>query len=273
MITAEGNVVSAENSTVTNNKDDDPILDSEVQRKLQLPLFWGERMKKFLSSFGSKIWQLIHYPIGEKISLVTFISIILIIGSITFVFTMLKFRVNDSNVINSEKYGISSRIQEIKTKNDLYYKATKEERLIKWIVMFSDWSYALGGDYKQKQADCLGAANRNLQEWGLNIVLESIPLLVKRIENLADRGELKIRKEYKSILSGDIIIFKFGETNLHVGFVYDLPNNYVRYYDFNVDTQTWDLCKMKWGNPNIWLISEISYSLSLGNLMQEFNKK
>lgn len=255
------------------NKEDEIIMESEIQRRLQLPLSLGGKMTKFLKSLGAKFWQLLHYPIGEKISLVTFVSIILIIVSIVFVSTMLKFRYSSGEVLSSEKYGISNRIQEIKVKTDLYYKATKDERLIKWIVTFSDWRYQINGDYKQKRADCLGSANLNLQQWGLNVVLESIPLLVKRMQNLSDRDELKIRTAYNQIESGDIIIFKFADNNLHVGFVYDLTNNYIRYYDVNSDTQTWGFEKIKWGNPNIWLVGQISYSLSLGNLMSEFNKK
>lgn len=227
--------------------------------------------KNIIIRFKNKLWQLLHYPV-KNISWLSFIAVITVIISVTITVMVFKYGPK-ADSLSSEKYSILSRIQEIKTKNDLYYKATKEERLIKWIVMFSDWKYALGGDYKQKNADCLGASNLYLQQWGLNIVLESIPLLVKRMENLSDRGELKIKKTLDNVKSGDIIIFSYANgTNLHVGFVYDITSGYCRYFDMNADVQTWGFDKIKWGNPNIWIVGEISYSLSLGNLMQELNK-
>jgi hypothetical protein len=255
---------------VTNNKE---VTEEIIQKNLLAPLFMRDKMKNMFKKIGTKIWQLAHYT--PKINWLSLITLIVLISCVVFVATFWKWGTKNGVDISSEKFNIISRIDELKKSHSYYYKvSTKEEKLVKWITLFSDWKYKTDGNFRDKNADCVGAVYLFLQKFNSNVQLETVSVMLKRAQNLAERGELDIRKSPNQIQSGDLIFLKVSETNQHVGIVYDVcGNGLIRYVDMGVGTMTWDLGRIQWGNPWISAVTEISFPFWLGNLISELNTK
>lgn len=218
-----------------------------------------------------KIWQIAHYPI-KKLNWFSFITILIMVASITFGFMNYKASHTRESGVGYEQFGIMNQLEQLKKSHEYYTKvATKEERLMRWVMEFSNWKYQTDGDPKKHAGDCVGAVYHYFQKWGSNFQLENIPWLITRTQNLASRGELKIRKNIGEICSGDLIILKINNSNQHLGIVYTVQGSWVQYMDMNVATNM-GLEKIQWGSPWITSVCEISYSLWIGNLMVELNR-
>lgn len=219
----------------------------------------------------AKLWQASHYPI-KKLNWLSFITVIVLFVSITFGIMNYKASHTRESGVGYEQFGIMNQLEQLKKTHEYYTKvATKEERLMRWVMEFSNWKYQTDGDPKKHEGDCVGAVYHYFQKWGANFQLENIPWLITRTNNLASRGELKIRKNISEVHSGDLIILKVSESNQHLGVVYTTQGNWIQYMDMNVATNM-GLEKIQWGNGWITSVCEISYSLWIGNLMTELNK-
>lgn len=230
-----------------------------------------KEIKDFFKNFPSKIWQFIHYPI-KNINWLSLIAIVTIIACISVMATVWKYSSNTNSDIFGNKFNTLNRIADLKLSYDRFVQASPEEKLIKWIWMFKDWNYALNGDPKIKQADCVGSVYLYFRGWGSNMELEGFSTFKRRVQNLSERGELRIRKNIQEIMSGDIIMLDLGGNNQHIAMVYDTCNGLVRYCDMNVYTKKWGLEKITWGDSSA-VIAEHSFAIWLGDLMQDLNKK
>lgn len=229
------------------------------------------KLVEFFKNMPSKVWQFIHYPI-KNINWLSFIAIIMLIACLSILITVWKYSGNTVSDLTGEKFNTINRIADLKLSYDRFTQAPPEEKLMKWIWMFKDWTYAVNGDPKVKQADCVGSIYMYCRGWGSNMELEDIPTFRKRIQNLSERGDLKIRKNIYEVESGDFIMLDLGGGNQHIAMVYDTCNGLIRYCDMNVYTKKWGLEKANWGAPNI-TIAEHAFSIWLGDLMQDLNKK
>lgn len=253
---------------------------SKEQEELLAPLMGTfDKFKSFckqnifiriIISIPTKLWQLAHYP--TKFNWLSFLTVVVLAIGLTV--TVMSWRVQHTREsgVGYEQFGIMGQLEQLKKSHEYYNKvATKEERLMKWVMEFSNWSYRVDGDPKKHEGDCVGAVYHYFSKWGANFQLENIPWLITRTQNLASRGELKIRKGINEVKSGDIVILKLSESNQHLGVVYTTQGNWVQYMDMNVATNM-GVEKIQWGNPWIVSIVEVSYSLWIGNLMTELNK-
>lgn len=230
-----------------------------------------KEIKDFFKNFPSNIWKFIHNPI-KNINLISLIAIIIVIACISVMATVWKYSSNTNLDIFGDKFNTINRISDLKLSYDRFVQASPEEKLMKWIWMFKDWNYALSGDPKVKQADCVGSVYMYFRGWGSNMTFEGIATFKRRVQNLSEQGELKIRKNIQEIVSGDIIMLDLGGNNQHIAMVYDTCNGLVRYCDMNVYTKKWGLEKITWGDSNA-IIAEHSFAIWLGDLMQDLNKK
>lgn len=145
-----------------------------------------------------------------------------------------------------------------------YNKATKDEKFQRWIKMFSNCTYKIGGEY-----DCLTSILAYLKSWGANIITENIPSLVSRFEKLNALGQLKI-KYPREAKEGDIIIFKPNRNNIyHCGIIYDIKNNFIIYMDVNIKLMGMGISDVELNSDKIKGIYEISFSLWLGDFLNK----
>lgn len=169
--------------------------------------------------------------------------------------------------------GKIERLKELKSSHQKYLNLSSEERLFKWIRTYNNWRYETNGDPKYRKSDCVGAVYTYFQLLGSNIILENIPGITKRIENLSERNLLTIRKSGNDVVSGDLILLKISSENQHMGVIIDVcPTGLIRYCDMNVGTGTWGLESIKFGDSRIKYIAEVSFALWVGDFIQEFNK-
>ena len=251
----------------------------QIEQENLLAPFTGkfDKIRKFIKQnwffkITSRLWQMAHYPM-KKMNWISFFAVIaIIIGVTAFAINWSASRKRESGV-GFEQFSVMSQLEQLKKTHEYYTKvATKEERLMRWVMAFSKWKYQLNGDPKYQQGDCVGAVYYYFQKWGSNFQLENVPWLISRTQNLANRGELKIRKCINDVHSGDIIILIISSENKHVGVVYDTVGPYVLYMDMNVATNMGLTTPITWGNGQIQSICEVSYSLWIGDLMAELNK-
>jgi len=273
----------SENEKLPTNVEEKPYVDvhqnlnQQEQEDLLAPFmtkfekFRNAAKKSIFVRLSAKLWQLAHDPI-RKLNWLSFITIIVLFVSITFVAMNYKASRTRESGVGYQQFGIMNQLEQLKKTHEYYTKvATKEERLMRWVMAFSNWKYQTDGDPKKLEGDCVGALYHYFSKWGSNFQLENIPWLITRTQNLASRGELKIRKSISDVQSGDIIILKISESNQHLGVVYTTTGNWIQYMDMNVATNM-GLEKIQWGNGWITSVVEVSYSLWIGNLMSELNK-
>jgi len=183
-----------------------------------------------------------------------------------------QFKIKKDFKINSEQFSFYQRIREF-DKSHQYYTtiATKNELFTKWIELFDGWRYVLNGDPKYKKADCVGAVYHFLTNgWNSNMYLEDVKSIVGRAKILAKKSELKIRRSKYSIKSGDLIIIQVVKNKpSHAGIVYDVQNNWVRYFDLNIKHRTWGMRSVRWKDWRVYAIYEISLSFWLGDLCSQ----
>lgn len=259
-------------------KTEDPVNITEespvVSQEEQKALFRVNKTKfrKFIEWVSIKSWQLMHTPL--HINWLSLVAIITIISAIVVVVMVLTRPMNSGDAfIQEKKFSITNRVEELKSSHNYFTKvATKNEKLVKWIIMFHDFTWENNGDPKYKRIDCVGSTYWYFQKWGSNFHLETIEEFVRRVKNLSERREVEIRKSPQSVQPGDIIIIQVNGQLKHIGVVYDVKNNQVQYMDVNAGTMGMGLERKPWGDGNIHSIVEMSFSLWCGNLMEDLNK-
>lgn len=239
-----------------------------IQKKIFQSISTFARWKKIIST---RLWQITH-P-STKINWVLLVAVVIFAtGAGAISVTLLRPSILREDIVNEDKFGLLAQVKELKVKHSYYTKvATKDERLVKWVIMFSDWDYEQPGNPKFKKIDCSGAVYLYLQAWGSNLHLDSTKTFVTRANNLADRGELSVRKNSSEVRSGDIILIG-DDAPSHMGIVYDVKNDYIQYMDVNGLVKGMGLERKKWGDGSIVGIYEISYALWVGDLLRELNK-
>lgn len=203
------------------------------------------------------------------------LGIIGVISTITIIFVLMFADLSkpNNNKIAEDNFGMVKRMQQLKKSHQYYTQtASKDELLMSWVHNFSNWKYVTNGDPKYGRADCVGAVYYHFQKWESNIKLENVKWLVRRIKNLEERKEIKIRKKITQVKPGDIIIIQVqrGKPS-HLGIVYETANGHVRYMDMNGRYLKWGLRDYKWGDWKIYLIAEVSFPLWIGDIIRTFD--
>jgi hypothetical protein len=249
-------------------KKDGPVSSEEQNQLLKV---FVNPVKQFFSKVSVKGWQVIHTPI--RINWLSLISIVTIVSAIIIVIMVLtRSSGTQGDFIQDKKFSITSRVEDLKQSHNYFTKvASKNEKLVKWILMFHDFRWENNGDPKYKRIDCVGSTYWYFQKWNSNFNLETLDEFVKRAKNLSDRGELEIRRSPSSVQSGDIIVIQVDGQLKHMGVVFDVKNNQVQYMDVNAITMGMGLERKPWGDGNIQGIYEMSFPLWCGNLMRELN--
>jgi hypothetical protein len=163
------------------------------------------------------------------------------------------------------------RIKELSISWEAFKNMSPEEKLFRWIRMFKGWQYKLDGDPKYKQADCVGAVYTYFFSLGANLQPENVDWIMKRVENLNERGQCNFRTAINQVESGDLIILVISDSNKHVGMVIDTtPTGLVRYVDMNVGSMTYGHDWIKFGDGRIRHIADMSKPLWFGDFFKEF---
>jgi len=123
-------------------------------------------------------------------------------------------------LVNSEKFigSVNELLRKLKMTHTRYNDAMKEELLTRWVSMYSNTTYMLGGARRYNRYDCSLAVLDYLRSWGANVAYENVKNMTIRAKNLADRGELKIRRNLRQVKPGDIITLRYA-TSWHTGVV------------------------------------------------------
>lgn len=208
----------------------------------------------------------------NPLNLISLISLIISIVALMVSFAS-REKITVAYRLPTNNYNIFGKLEELKKSHEYYYKVvTPLEKYVKWKTMFHDWRWVRGGDPKFKQTDCVGAVYTYYKSWGSNFQLESVPQLIKRINTLKEKNPGMIRRSIHQIVPGDLIVLRFSEANQHIGVVMGVPNGKIRYVSVNVATMGDGEDLIDFGNSAIVMISEVSYELWIGDLMQELNK-
>jgi hypothetical protein len=251
---------------------DAPVSEKELNKLLEkedIMKSWPVRIQLKIRLWLRKFWSNVHHPIKQNWFTLFFII------AFTMMSTMIITKVFFPSRSNQQEFGMLAKLETLKQSHDYYTSmATKDEMLMSWVKLFSNWRYSVGGDPRYNNGDCVGAVHEFFKQWNSNITFEDIDAIIRRGKSLEDRGEMKRRTAIADVHNGDLIIFDFGNhTPKHVGVVYDQVNGLVRYMDVNGYTLTWGLERVRFGDKSIHAIYEVSYSFWIGNLMQEINKK
>lgn len=255
------------------NKDfDDAILSQlKEQEALMQPLTNIGKLRKWVLTLYSKIWQVLHYPI-KNLNLFFMLLLLSTCIALTTFLVDRKYKSSKDYMISSERYSDFGQLEDLRRSHDYYYKASALQRRIKWMSMYYEWKWVSNGDPKYSQVDCVGAIFLNLQSWGSNFKLKTIPDLMRRVRNLEDNEVQVIRKQLKDVKSGDLIILKYSDANQHIGQVIDTPNGYVRYSSVNAGLMTEGEDYIKWGDPKIIAVIFICFDLWAGDLVAKLNR-
>jgi len=235
----------------------------ETYQKEQKALFSSFKPKEF---FG-KVWETIHSPIKTFTWFsFTMLLCVIIVGTVM-VTKLISYSYNPSNY--NVQFNNIEKISQLKKTYEVFRSATKEEILVSWIDLFSNSDYSPNGDPKYNKYDCVGALNAVFNYWGANIPIENVATIVKRCNNLAERGELHIRTSYSNVQPKDIIVIQTKKNDpSHVGMVWNTNNGYIQYVDVNAKVQTIGFNDFKFGDWHIYKIYEVSYSLWVGDLLK-----
>lgn len=250
-----------------------PLSGSDQDPKDKTSMALKKLTEPFKEKWYIKLWENLTTQLTGINKLGIIISFVVAIG-ITAVITMFIIPKGfEQTKMEDAKFGILQRLEGLKQSHNYYTKmATKDELLVSWIKQFSEWTYKLGGDTRNNSGDCSGAVFQFLRSWGANVNFGDVKSIVSLAENLAARGELKIRKNISEVRSGDIIVTQQSSSNpIHVGIIYDTANGYVRYIDVNSIVQGMGFEKQKFDSAGIYAIYEVSYSMWVGDLMQKIN--
>ena len=259
---------TTDNKTKSSRPVDVPYVSEKETKELIKP--FQEKTKNIFK----KLWEKIHHPM-KQINWMMFFIIMVIVTTVTMITTTTVIKVsNIERDKQEERFGLIAKLESLKQSHDYYTEmATKDELLVSWIKLFSNWSYKYGGDPRLDRGDCVGSVYEFLRKWESNIYFENVRSIVARAENLLARGELEKRSKISQVQTGDIIVIQLRPNRPeHVGIVYDVANSYVRYMDVNAGVKTWGLEKVKWGNARIYAIYSVSFSLWVGDLMKKINE-
>jgi hypothetical protein len=236
-------------------------------RRVSKPPIWP----KIKTKIQDMVQRFLHFAISPH-PIKNWIIVIVIVMAIV-VPMILLISNSTQHAQLTQQYGMFAKLRELKQTHDYYSSmATKDELLISWVKMFSNWRYKQGGDPRYNTGDCVGAVHQFLQKWESVVAFEDVNGIIQRCKNLEERGEILKRTNPLAIKHGDLIIFNFGvDIPKHVGIVYDYTNGWVRYMDVNAVTGTWGFEKVKWGTPSIHAVYNVSFALWIGDTVRNLS--
>jgi hypothetical protein len=227
----------------------------------------------FISILLVKLWKNTKNKFKKiKISL-TLKDFLILFLLATIIYKMYSPEVNINQQKNRNKhFSIIKQLEKAKIAHSYYTKAlSKEELLVKWIELYSSVKYKLNGDIKYKKADCTSAVFLFLKSYGYQGDILNVNSLNKKIKTLRRANLIKVRKKYKEIQLGDLITFRKNKNGIpHIGIIYEKRNGYICYVDMNASIGM-GISRVKYGAYRINKITEISFTLWSGNLLQEFD--
>lgn len=163
------------------------------------------------------------------------------------------------------QFSTDEKFIQLRKSHDYYTKATKEERIMRWVTLFSNSKYKRDGQSKLGEYDCISAVMTYLWSWGANAVMEDIPSLNLRALKLNSIKQMKIRFS-SDVASGDIIVLKPVLTSWHCGIVYVVKHKRIIYMDMNPRTGM-GFAELDVDSPTIYQIYQPSFSYWLGDLL------
>lgn len=172
--------------------------------------------------------------------------------------------------IKSEDFSDAEIFKKLQDSHKDYLNLSKKQRVITWIVKFSNVSYKLDGNPKYDQYDCVGAFAYYLWGFGSNVKHEPVNKVATRLNNLVTNGTCKQRKSYKEVDAGDIVVIQVQKNRpSHIGIVYGKMNNYLQIMDVSVKTMGMDIYDKPFNDEMIYGVFEMSFSFWIGDLLKE----
>ncbi|OQB40861.1 MAG: hypothetical protein BWY04_01180 [candidate division CPR1 bacterium ADurb.Bin160] len=172
--------------------------------------------------------------------------------------------------ITAEDFSDAETFKKLQESYKNYLTLSKKQRLIAWIVKFSNVTYKLDGNPKYDQYDCVGAFAYYMWGFGSNVRHETVTNMVKRLENLVSNGSCKKRKNITQVVPGDIVIIQTERNRpSHVGVVYDVRNNFMQIMDVSVKANGMDIYDKSFNDYMINAVYETSFSFWIGDLLKQ----
>lgn len=149
-----------------------------------------------------------------------------------------------------------------------YKEIDSKELHIRWLMLFDDTIYKSGGNSNFDKYDCLSSVWDFWKSLDSNIILESIPKMIERLNYTSK----KIYK-YKEIEKGDIIIFKpiwiNRKQRWHIGVIEKIKKHIIFYMDVNAKIRTRGFYTINFYNKKIYAIYKMSFAFWLGDLYKK----
>lgn len=184
-------------------------------------------------------------------------------------------KVEADKIISKYNLSLNKKLERLKTTYLMYTKASKEEKLVAWVELFARAKYLNNGNSRYNNYDCSSAVNHYHWSWGAKVVNANPQAMRSRALRLSTLGQVKIRKNYRSIKSGDIIIFnpKYRGGPWHCGIVYDVGKGWIKYMDVNAKVGGMGISDVKWGDRWISMVFEVSYFYWIGDTLNFDNRR
>jgi hypothetical protein len=167
----------------------------------------------------------------------------------------------DENICMSTKDKLNEAFESYK-----YYteKITEEELAVKWLKMFSQYTYKMGGDPKFNQLDCIGSVWFFLKSLGYQGPMVDVNGFYEQLE----RQSKKINN-FLSVRHTHIIVFQPINGIPHIGIIYKKSTNYgyVQYMEMTGVTGNFDFNRIRIDDPRIKGIYQISFDQWKGSIL------
>ncbi len=214
------------------------------------------------------------YAIQHPITMFTgkfFMAIIIIIISCLASIKIYTMQPNEIiQPIKAEDFSDAETFKKLQESHKAYISLSKKQRLIAWIVKFSNVTYQLDGNPKYDQYDCVGSVSYYLWGFGSNTRHETVTSMVKRFENLVATGSCKKRKSINDVMPGDIVVIQTERNKpSHVGIIYEVRNNLMQIMDVSVKANGMDIYDKTFNDDMIFAVYEVSFSFWIGDLLKQ----
>lgn len=214
------------------------------------------------------------YAIKHPIALFTwkfFMTIIVIVISCLVSIKMYTYQPSEViKPITSEGLSDIETFKRLQESHKDYLSLSKKQRLVKWVVKFSDATYKLDGNQKYKEYDCVGAFSYYLWGLGSNVQHEQVTKVTKRLAGLVENGSCKQRKNINQVKEGDIVIIQTKKNSpSHIGIIYGMSNKYLQICDVSAKTMGMDIYTKSFNDDMIYGVYEMSFSFWIGDLLKE----
>jgi len=174
------------------------------------------------------------------------------------------------NPISYENFSDAETFKKLQETHKDYLNLSKKQRLIRWVIKFSDAKYKLDGNQKYKEYDCIGAVSYYLWSFGSNAQHEQVSKVAIRLKNLVNNGSCKERKKLSDVKEGDLIVIQTEKNRpSHIGIVYGIMNNQLQIMDVSAKTMGMDIYTKKFNDDMIYGIYEMSFSFWIGDFLKE----